>query len=198
MITIVNSTNVNVEGLEETFNNFFKNYQITDKLYLESYNPSKHFLLKGYFGDLKPSFRKYLETAEKITDLNDWRTSAFIFFRFEYTNYGWKPDPASTKYLYYAFNPGGITRFVKGNYTGMLEVHEERLMNTGTNRFIKDANSLLEKGFKDVQYVCEMYSKYGVRENLEKIEELKQNINDLEEKTLKLLETLVRMREDFN
>ena len=46
MITIVNSTNVNVEGLEETFNNFFKNYQITDKLYLESYNPSKHFLLR--------------------------------------------------------------------------------------------------------------------------------------------------------
>lgn len=198
MITIINSTNVNVEGLEETFNAFFKNYQITDKLYLEAYHPSKYFLLKGYFGDLKPSFRKYMEMAEESTELNDWKTNSFFFFRFEYTNYGWKPDPANTKYLYYAFNPGGITRFVKGNYTGMLEVHEEILMNKGANRFIKDANTILEKGFKDIQFVCEMYSKFGVRENLEKIEELKKDINDLEVKTLKILETLVKMREDFN
>lgn len=71
-------------------------------------------------------------------------------------------------------------------------------MNTRTNRFIRHANKLLEKGFKDVQYVCEMYSKFGVRENIEKIQELKKNINDLEDKTQKILESVVKMREDFN
>lgn len=79
MTTIINSTDIQVDGLEETFNSFFKNYQITDKLYLEAYHPSRYFLLKGYFGDLKPSFRKYMEMAEQSTDLNDWKNPHLSF-----------------------------------------------------------------------------------------------------------------------
>ena len=60
------------------------------------------------------------------------------------------------------------------------------------------SNKLLEKGLKDLKFVCEVFAKFGLREKLEKIQEMKKNLEDLQKKTAKSIATLISMRKDFD
>ena len=66
-MVIENRTNntVDLEEIEKTFNFYYPNFDIANKLYLTNKDATS-FMLRAKFGDIKKSLRKYLSYMDKI------------------------------------------------------------------------------------------------------------------------------------
>lgn len=197
-MVIENWTNntVDLEEIEKTFNFYYPNFDIANKLYLTSIDATS-FMLRAKFGDVKKSLRKYLETSQDLND--DWVDCDFMYFSFQMAKEEWVIDRFNTRCLHYELNKDCESQITDtGDYTGLLEVHQKHISFDQPKDYLKECNKLLEKGLKDLKFVCEIFSKFGLREKLEKIQEMKNNLEDLQKKTAKSIATLISMRKDFD
>lgn len=204
MITITNDISYNNEEIDisaiaDIFYKHFPSYKLTNKLSLTHYKDKDFFILVGWCGDLKPSIRKIIEQTPLI---QGWEEAECLRFRFGYepNNNKWIVDSWDTTCKYFIFNIDGKYNLVQQNdYHRMLPVYENHFSEYSTaKKYLADCDKKMKSGFECVKHVCKMLKNGGIMANLEKLTEMRDSIKELEDKTLRMIETYDNIKSDFN